>query len=126
MMILTRGVILMLCMVLSRLVLSLVWLLVPASPVWGQERPVVVTVEGAGVLTVLHRGVAETIPLGGRPHNLALNPAGKPAGGTAGPAASVGPVGIGGRKLIPLPVQGKGRHGLALSPDGSRAVVAHE
>src|SRR3972149_2134561 len=93
---------------------------------WGQERTVLVTAEGAGALTVLQTGRSETIPLGGRPHNLAVSPDARRAWVTDASASRVWVVEVSSRKATALPVQGKGPHGLALSPDGRRAVIAHE
>jgi len=65
-------------MISLRLLASLLGLLGLGLPAWGQERAVLVTAEGAGALTVLQKGRSETIPLGGRPHNLAVSPNGTP------------------------------------------------
>lgn len=102
-------------------------LLLPLYPfiAWSSEERLFVTVECAGALAFIRSGSSEMIPLGGRPHNLAMSPDGR-LWVTDGSASRVWIVDPATRKVALLPVRGKQPHGLAVTPDGARVLVASE
>lgn len=120
-------------MIAARLIVTVLAVLILRTPARGGESLIVVTAEGAGVLTVVARGVPKSVKLPGRPHNLALSPDGKQAWVTDASSSKVWAVSaheddallevFDAERLTPLgrlnlPVR---PHNVAVSPDGRAA-----
>lgn len=106
------------------LAFALLGALAPAAH--AQDNLVVVTVEGGGALVQMRGEALERIPLGTGPHNLALSPERSHAWVTDAAASKVWVVDTKGSTIRELPGAGRDPHGLALSSDGERAVLAYE